>query len=204
MDVRKKRALTEQIRCVKLDIELNKILFHILGSRNVVYEVLFSHLKKPECSCPDCKIHGYICKHIYFVCCKIFNIEPSEWNSKVPNRSVLQALAEVVSKRMHHLSGVLASADKIKQYNDALDGKDLSDSSGEPVRFRNEECIVCLCDMKMSGKPMVCGQCRNGIHAECWRKWTSVNYADTCVYCRTPVVSKHSKVTKDQWGIQLL
>lgn len=208
MDIRRIRALTEQIRSVRLDISPEEIVFHILGSRKVVYKVHFVPNERPKCSCPDNTIHRNTCKHIFFVCVKIFNMEPDDFKNRITDEGQQEKLAETVKARMPHLLNVMADANRIERYNNHLDGND--EKEVEAVKFRNEECCICLCDLESDGKGsekiIVCGECRNGVHSDCWKGWISAKRGRNCVYCRRQVCAESSGkgIIKDDWGIQLL
>lgn len=211
MSTRRERGLTENIFLVKFDTSEVSLVFHVLGSSHRVYKVSLVESHEPKCSCPDYCTRKRTCKHIYFVCEKVLQISPTDWNLVT---DISQISTNVIT-RLPNLH-VIADDYYTKQYNDYLNGKEEERTKKEKgienfCEVRNDECCVCLCfiESKSSKDIMVCSTCKNGIHSVCWKKWSQVNGSNKCVYCRTKLQSNgkattHAKVIEDAgWGVLL-
>jgi hypothetical protein len=211
MSTRRERGLTQNIFLVKLDVEANSLIFHVLGTSRHVYKVTCAKARELKCSCPDHSIRKRTCKHMYFVCEKVLQIPPFDW----PIIDDVAKIGKSVVSRLPNLH-VFADDSDTKWYNEIISGE--KQSSGKPeekqvdtnkTSIRNDECCVCLCDIDSEASRediMVCSTCNNGIHAVCWNKWSQVNGNNRCVYCRTKVEKKKgaNAVTKSGWGVLLI
>ena len=199
MSTRRERGLTQNIYLVKLDVNPESLVFHILGTSHHVYKVVCEKKKDPKCTCPDFTIRKHTCKHIYFVCEKVIQIPPFDW-------SIIENVPKVGHEVLSRLPNLHVVADDYytKKYNTYLQGKgdDLDDT--KTLTIRNTECCVCLCDIDIAGKAskdvMVCPTCKNGIHSICWNKWKQVNRDGRCVYCRTEMTQS---LKIQGWGLLL-
>ena len=209
MSSRRERGLTENIYLVKLDISETFLVFHALGTSHHVYKVTCPKGKVPHCTCPDHKIRKRTCKHMYFVCEKVIQVNPIDWE-------IIEDLNEIANKVVNRLPNLHVIADDYytKMYNAYLrsgktEGEDIADDENDDdVQIRNDECCVCLDDIdkKAPKDVMVCSTCKNGIHSMCWKKWSQVNGKNKCVYCRTKIEEKgkYAKVIeKSEWGVLL-
>jgi len=229
-DFRKTNALSQNIYLVRLDViyplsisaivdgdtsptvddrekKVSALCFHILGTSKVVYKVNFSQGQSPKCLCPDHKIRKVICKHIYFVCGKIINLNVDQFMKLTD----ITELSSIVKNRLPHLATDHVVADKsyTKKYNDFVDNK-IPPEDDADFNIRNDDCCVCLFiigkEKAFRTDVMVCPECHNGIHNNCWKKWCSVNKKEhqTCVYCRNPINNAkpgHLKLTMSGWGV---
>ena len=202
--------------------KVNKLNFHVLGTKKKIYKVSFPAYKIPKCSCADCVFRKTICKHIHFICKKIMQISATEWE----NVENLEDITKKVEERLPHLAReVLAEkniTDAFKEYcgiktdkhllNDEEKVNKKDETEDEEFKIRNLECCVCLTDFTDEEKTiirsqiMVCPTCINGIHVECWSTWKQINKTRKCVYCRTDIITKNSKlshciVRNSEWGL---
>lgn len=212
------RARTQEIYLVRLDINDDFIIFHILGSTKRVYKITFKKSENPKCSCPDHAIHRHICKHILFVLFKILNMEDvNDWFSITD----FQQLSQEVQQKLPHLTNVVADAYYANKYNEYLDNLEEQQQSKkkdvvvnpiqcvETILIRNTDCCVCLCELDQlaTNDIMLCATCQNGIHKKCWNQWVYFHKHEMkrCVYCRTLVNTNlhdtEKKVQDSGWGI---
>lgn len=210
VQARRHRAQTQAIYLVKADLNSTRIVFHILGSTKHVYTVTFKLDCMPACSCPDCKIHKNVCKHIYWILMKVLGLELNDWLETTD----LEEIKSDILQKMPHLAQDIIANDAVRQkYQNYLDnkGKPTDDTpipDDTKVMIRNSECAICLCDIPedvTKSTIMLCHQCMNGIHIECWQKWASMNGSKKCIYCRSLVSSDYGRrkgvIIEDGWGV---
>ena len=216
MDDRDYKAQHDPIYLVRLECNDANTVFHVLGTRKIVYKITFSSGNKPKCTCPDFKIRKNVCKHVRFVLMRVLMMTIDQWGEN--NENDIKEISDTVVSRLPHLA-VVASKYYTDAYNELLDGtkklekKESSEDDAEhEILVRNEECCVCLCDIDSQKKSdvMLCEVCCNGIHTICWNKWTEINGSNQCVYCRTVIKSSKKKRTgkaeiieNTGWGVLL-
>ena len=209
MDFRKHNAITQRIHLVRFEIvpeksnQPKKLIFHILGNSQRVYKVFFPKEQMMKCSCPDHCVRKVNCKHILFVTTKILNIEPEEWISITDIDNVAKDVAEFLP----HLTDIQVSETVARKYAQLIAGETQDTGDDTKTEVRNTECCVCLSDLDLEEKNdiLVCSTCKNGIHVLCWNKWSSINGARSCVYCRSLIQhNRASGMEKDKWGIKIL
>lgn len=178
--IRRQRALTDPIAFMDMEINENRnFIFKILGTRKNVYTVTFGN-NNTTCSCGDFCIRKNICKHIYYVCEKIFSISyESLCLSDFDN------LKQKVTNKLPHLSNILANSSDLNRYKHLLQKKDDNDNDNKTT-YRNDSCLICLTDFDKNESLFTCKICLNAVHDNCFSKWKIYKKNGNCILCRSP------------------
>jgi len=187
---RRERGMTQPIYVLGCNMGAESAMFDVLGTSKTVYHVTYSPTEAPRCSCPDHIVRGNTCKHIYFLVDRVLGGNPSRSDWGAARKKITERLAHLQQDR-----NVFADEGSLNRYHELL-AKNPQNAPG----CRNDECAVCLTDFtpETLRDARVCPTCLNGVHKECWKKWTSVK-SENCVYCR----SKMGTGGEGKWGIQL-
>ena len=161
------RALSQRILLVKLDVEDRQMTFHVLGSSQRVYKVVYRLRESPTCGCPDNRLRKVPCEHILFVAALGLR-DLSDWAAVPDVRAAGQALQDTVQRKYEAASGCGA----------APQGK-----------RRNEDCYMCIESIGAGEPDVVCRTCLNGVHEACWCSWMQHSKKNKCPMCRAVMAS---------------
>lgn len=127
-------ALNQRIYLVKIEYVsgCSQLIFHVLGTKNYIYKVVYSTSMYPKCSCPDSIYRKVTCKHIFFIQEKVLN---KSVKSKSNN---LEDMYNNIIKLLPHLKVYSKSIDV--EYTKYLNVSEKI----ENVQSRNDECCICF------------------------------------------------------------
>jgi hypothetical protein len=169
------RALTERIHLLKVD---ENRVFHVIGSTGEnIYQVEFAQFV--DCSCPDCRHRGNICKHIIFVWVRVLRLDPDDIDLEMDD----ELRAEILEK-MQNIPQLCYYPPASSEFKS--DPKRLPTARRQPTE--GEECPVCFQEFEACDKPediLWCQfSCGHNIHRICFDQWCRFKKTDSCVTCR--------------------
>ena len=171
-EARWERAMTERIT-LALDQQTfseDKVRIGVIGTKGNLYYVTIEKDKQTTCSCPDCHVNGFFCKHLILVLAKVLNVPHDILFSFQTHTSTiyLEKALQYCQKRHREL--------EILQ----LTLKDLESHKRRPLT-QESECAICTELMEDVKDTDWCYVCGNSVHQGCFAKWNKLS----CVYCRS-------------------
>lgn len=170
---RVQRALSERIFLMAVQ---EHGVFSIMGSTGVTaYEVTIN--PDLDCSCPDSRVRGNLCKHQIFVWVRVLRLDVDDIMLEMDD----ELRAEIREKMLN-----------IPQL---CYGPSTSQSVGaKPTATRKpiegNDCPICFEELKEGEALFWCSaSCGNSIHTDCWNQWAKYQKTDLCVLCRQKFVA---------------
>lgn len=169
----------------------NERKFIVMGSTGNVYDVLVKD--DPTCTCPDYKLRGNRCKHIFFILLRVMKCTN-------PDEEIFSSvdLREMFNNVPSINSSIVASGEIKKVYHDKVSQiPEIELPAMIERKPLDDHCPVCL-DSLSEGEVDYCKySCGKPIHKICLKFWSKRKKA-TCVYCRKDwnVKSKSEKYDK--------
>jgi len=159
--------------------------YAVLGSTGNVYTVRVGELV--SCDCPDAA-KGNVCKHQLFIFLRVLR-QPRD-SPLVFQRALLSSERAKLFASPHAARGpastAVASSSVVQAYS-AATGKAKA-TAPEHRGVKADDCPICF-EALGSEALEVCTSCRNGIHADCFRRWSASKAGvETvpCPLCRAP------------------
>jgi hypothetical protein len=161
--------------------------FRIMGSTGNVYNVTIKDI--PECTCPDFRMRGSRCKHIYFVLIKLMKTDNQD--EEVYEEKDLKIMFDnipnisenlIVNDQLRGLYKKILKEEVLTE-EERESAKEFNLISGKKL-VENEMCPVCLEDLNDGTELDYCKfSCGKSIHKICFSMWCK-RKKETCVYCR--------------------
>jgi hypothetical protein len=169
------RAMSERITLAldKQSFSESEIQIGVIGTRGVQYTIKMTKDDLTVCTCPDCRVNGFFCKHLILVLGKVFGIPKSlllRFGSQTCDAYFTYA-KQYQTKRAKELALAQSAREDLESHKRHKRRPLLQDS----------ECAICtevMADIKETDFCYVCG---NSVHSSCFEKWNK----PSCVYCRS-------------------
>jgi len=170
------RAFSHRLFLVSTNLYDDKITFDIMGTTGNVYNLYIKN-KKIICNCPDHNKNKNICKHIYYILCKVFKKTYKEVIEKKYSKIDLEKKLETLSIGKNYANiKLLEKYDKLKDIKkEEVNQKEIT-----------ENCPICFDKLDNMFEITYCKYgCGKSFHIECINKWLLKN--NSCVYCREEI-----------------
>lgn len=199
------RALTQRnIQVLDHVINDTGVEFQMSGSSGSVYRVTVGESGEVKCSCPDNRIRGQRCKHIYHLLVHragltpasvdFFSSEPLTSETRLSLRSPRQhsesvqqvlALAEdelhIRNARMYNRAGAAAVRRPRKRRRREVPKPAVEAAPREIAD--GDVCAICILELK-GEETASCPWCGHHQHRECIAQWNKIKAM--CVLCKQP------------------
>jgi len=169
MATRKQRGLSERIFLLNASVDNNEEWnLSIKGSSKRIYNIKLSSCET-KCKCMDFTIRHKVCKHLYFVICRIIN--NSDLSKKIK-------VVEDITNNYFAISNLLKNA----LNNHISDSKD-------KIKYNIKD-TCCICFEEFGSEDVIqCNSvCKNVFHSDCLKLWLSQN--NSCPLCRSDWVNE--------------
>lgn len=169
------RAFTHRLFLVSTQIYDDKITFDLMGSTGNIY-ILNIKNNIMDCNCPDHSKNKNICKHTFYILCKVFKKTYTNVLKNKYSQKELETILETTPIGDNYANIKLVKKyEKLKDENNEVKQKEIT-----------EDCPICFDKLDNIFEITYCKYgCGKSFHIDCIDKWLSKN--NSCVYCRTEI-----------------
>lgn len=170
---RVQRALSERIYL--LSVEEHGVLNVVGSTGENVYQVTVG--REIDCSCPDSQMRGNCCKHQIYTWVRVFQLD-------------VEALSwEMDDELYEEIQTKLRNIPQLCFYPHGESSVEIKQGNAEPTATRKSvienDCPICFDSFSEADEVMWCQfSCGNNVHAACFKKWSTFQKTQSCVFCR--------------------
>jgi hypothetical protein len=162
------------------------IRFDISGSTQKPYVVKLDANGGMRCNCMDAAVNcakaNCVCKHICFVAFRVVRSEQSTFfaNKTLNATDVADIFTRVTA------DGLANDASRTSDARPPAAAAAAATVTSVEARNIGDDCPVCFDELRADQKEniRVCGECSNGAHEECIRRWIAHAPRPSCIFCR--------------------
>ena len=171
MTTRKQRGLSERIFLLNASFnDCDAWDLSIKGSSKRIYKIKLS-IHETKCKCMDFTIRRKVCKHLYFVICRIIN------NSELSNKI---KVVDDITNNYFAISKLLKN----------VLNNHISDNKGKIIYNTKDTCCICFEEFGNENVTQCNLVCKNVFHSECLQLWLSQN--NSCPLCRSNWINENN------------
>jgi hypothetical protein len=177
---RRQRAYIQPIYLLKMKPYKNDFErhFEVVGTTNNIYTVKIS--EKKSCTCPDHVQNNHMCKHIYFIMCRVMKV-----TGNIKSKYKKDELTLMFKNIPHFLSEDLAYNNNTKKnYEKQFSSPNIQI---KVIQKLDDCCPICLetIETNLSEIDYCKYGCGKSVHKICFGIWKNKNKSkNECLFCR--------------------